>query len=256
MKIATWNVNSLKVRLPHVLAWLSENPIDILCLQELKQDQASFPLEAIQAQGYQAIWLGQKTYNGVAILVKDGHSITDVIENLPSYPDEQKRVLTATIAGLRVICAYFVNGESLESPKYAYKLTWLEHMETHVKTESLAHEKLVLLGDFNIAPDDRDVPNPDDWLDKTLCSAPERAAFFRLIELGLSDSFRLFHQDSKLYTWWDYRMMNFRRNNGLRIDHILISAALKPLALACEIDKVPRKWERPSDHAPVILTLQ
>ncbi|SMF01842.1 exodeoxyribonuclease III [Pseudogulbenkiania subflava] len=255
MRLATWNVNSLKVRLPQVLQWLAETPVDVLCLQELKMDQDAFPLADIEAAGYRAAWLGQKTYNGVAILVRDGHSLDDVVPGIPGYDDEQRRVIAATVGGVRVICAYFVNGEAVDSPKYPYKLAWLAELERYVADELARHPALALLGDYNIAPDDRDVYDPEAWKDKVLCSVPERDAFRRLIGLGLTDSFRLFNQDEKQYSWWDYRAMMFRRNLGLRIDHILISDALKARATECVIDKAPRKWERPSDHTPVVLTL-
>ncbi|MGL6071303.1 exodeoxyribonuclease III [Craterilacuibacter sp.] len=255
MKLATWNVNSLKVRLPQVLQWLEANPVDVLCLQELKLDQDKFPLAEIEAAGYRAAWLGQKTYNGVAILVRAPLALADVVTGIPGYDDVQRRVITATIGGVRVMCGYFVNGESLESAKYPYKLAWLAALEGYVSTEVAAHPDFALLGDYNIAPDDRDVYDPAAWQGKVLCSEPERAAFTRLIALGLSDSFRLFNQDEKQYSWWDYRAMMFRRNLGVRIDHILITDSLKVRAVACEIDKAPRKWERPSDHTPVVLTL-
>ncbi|XLM22418.1 exodeoxyribonuclease III [Chromobacterium piscinae] len=255
MRFATWNVNSLKVRLPQVLQWLADTGVEVLCLQELKMDQDAFPLAEIEAAGYRAVWFGQKTYNGVAILARTPLEMTDVVAGIPGYGDEQRRVITATVAGVRVICAYFVNGEAVDSPKYPYKLEWLSKLEGHVAAELARHPQLLLLGDYNIAPEDRDVYDPEGWHEQVLCSTPEREAFRRLIALGLSDSFRLFNQEDKQYSWWDYRQMMFRRNKGVRIDHILISDALKPSAQACEIDKAPRKWERPSDHTPVVLTL-
>ncbi|MEJ8676479.1 exodeoxyribonuclease III [Chromobacterium amazonense] len=255
MRFATWNVNSLKVRLPQVLQWLADTGVEVLCLQELKMDQDAFPLAEIEAAGYRAVWFGQKTYNGVAILAKAPLEMTDVVAGIPGYGDEQRRVITATVAGVRVICAYFVNGEAVDSPKYPYKLEWLSKLEGHVAAELARHPNLLLLGDYNIAPEDRDVYDPEGWHEQVLCSMPEREAFRRLIALGLSDSFRLFNQEDKQYSWWDYRQMMFRRNKGVRIDHILISDSLKPSAQACEIDKAPRKWERPSDHTPVVLTL-
>ena len=255
MRFATWNVNSLKVRLPQVIEWLADTGVEVLCLQELKMDQDVFPLAEIEAAGYRAVWFGQKTYNGVAILAKAPLEIEDVVSGIPGYGDEQRRVITATIAGVRTICAYFVNGEAVDSPKYPYKLEWLSKLEGHVAAELAAHPQLLLLGDYNIAPEDRDVYDPEGWHEQVLCSTPEREAFRRLIGLGLSDSFRLFNQEEKQYSWWDYRQMMFRRNKGVRIDHILVSDALKPRAASCEIDKAPRKWERPSDHTPVVLTL-
>ncbi|QND83173.1 Exodeoxyribonuclease III [Chromobacterium vaccinii] len=255
MRFATWNVNSLKVRLPQVLQWLADTGVEVLCLQELKMDQDVFPLAEIEAAGYRAAWFGQKTYNGVAILVRAPLEMTDVVAGIPGYGDEQRRVIAATVNGVRVICGYFVNGEAVDSPKYPYKLEWLSKLEGYVATELAKHPNLLLLGDYNIAPEDRDVYDPEGWREQVLCSTPERDAFRRLIALGLSDSFRLFNQEDKQYSWWDYRQMMFRRNKGVRIDHILVSDALKPRAQVCEIDKAPRKWERPSDHTPVVLTL-
>ncbi|MCD5363875.1 exodeoxyribonuclease III [Chromobacterium aquaticum] len=255
MRFATWNVNSLKVRLPQVIQWLSDSPVDVLCLQELKMDQDVFPLAEIEAAGYRAAWFGQKTYNGVAILVRAPLELEDVVLGIPDYGDEQRRVIAATVNGIRVICGYFVNGEAVDSPKYPYKLEWLANLERYVTAELQRHPQLLLLGDYNIAPEDRDVYDPESWHEQVLCSTPEREAFRRLIALGLSDSFRLFNQEEKQYSWWDYRAMMFRRNKGVRIDHILVSDALKPRARECVIDKAPRKWERPSDHTPVVLTL-
>ncbi|KMN81679.1 exodeoxyribonuclease III [Chromobacterium sp. LK11] len=255
MRFATWNVNSLKVRLPQVIQWLSDSPVDVLCLQELKMDQDVFPLAEIEAAGYRAAWFGQKTYNGVAILVRAPLELEDVVRGIPDYGDEQRRVIAATVNGIRVICGYFVNGEAVDSPKYPYKLEWLANLERYVAAELQRHPQLLLLGDYNIAPEDRDVYDPESWHEQVLCSTPERESFRRLIALGLSDSFRLFNQEEKQYSWWDYRAMMFRRNKGVRIDHILVSDALKPRALECVIDKAPRKWERPSDHTPVVLTL-
>jgi len=255
MRFATWNVNSLKVRLPQVIQWLSDSPVDVLCLQELKMDQDVFPLAEIEAAGYRAAWFGQKTYNGVAILVRAPLELEDVVRGIPDYGDEQRRVIAATVNGIRVICGYFVNGEAVDSPKYPYKLEWLANLERYVAAELQRHPQLLLLGDYNIAPEDRDVYDPESWHEQVLCSTPERESFRRLIAQGLSDSFRLFNQEEKQYSWWDYRAMMFRRNKGVRIDHILVSDALKPRALECVIDKAPRKWERPSDHTPVVLTL-
>lgn len=255
MRLATWNVNSLKVRLPQVIQWLTDSSVDVLCLQELKMDQDVFPLEALEAIGYHAAWFGQKTYNGVAILVRAPLTLENVVLGIPGYADEQRRVIAATVAGVRVICAYFVNGESVDSPKYTYKLEWLAQLERYVTQQLQEHEQLALLGDYNIAPEDRDVYDPEGWHEQVLCTTPEREAFQRLIALGLTDSFRLFNQEVKQYSWWDYRAMMFRRNMGVRIDHILITDSLKEKARECVIDKAPRKWERPSDHTPVVLTL-
>lgn len=256
MKLATWNVNSLKVRLPHVLQWLLSNPVDVLCLQELKLEQAAFPAAELAAAGYQAVWFGQKTYNGVAILVRAPLKPEASVCGLPDYPDPQSRVIAADVAGLRVICAYFVNGESLTSDKYRYKLAWLEALHGYVAGQIAQHAgKVALLGDFNIAPADLDVYDPERWKDQVLCSAPERDMFRRLLDLGLCDGFRHCHPDTQEYSWWDYRAAMFRRNCGLRIDHILLGRALEARIAAAEIDRTPRGWERPSDHAPVIVTL-
>lgn len=252
-KIATWNVNSLTVRLPHVLDWLAANQPDVLCLQETKQEDSKFPYAALKEAGYNAVHNGQKTYNGVAIV--SPHPIDNVQFNLPNFEDEQKRIVAATIAGIRVICAYVVNGQALDSDKYQYKLNWLNALHHWVADELNAHEKLAILGDYNIAPDDRDCHDPIAWQGQVLVSEPEREAFKKLLGLGLHDSFRLFNDEAKQFSWWDYRMMAFRRNMGMRIDHILVSEALKPLCQHCVIDKAPRKLERPSDHTPVMLTL-
>ena len=255
MQLATWNVNSLKVRLPQVLQWLADSTVDVLCLQELKMDQDVFPLAEIEAAGYRAAWFGQKTYNGVAILVRAPLQLDDVVLGIPGYDDPQRRMIAATVNGVRMICGYFVNGEAVDSPKYPYKLEWLGKLHDYVADELTRHPLLALLGDYNIAPEDRDVYDPESWHEQVLCSTPEREAFRRLIGLGLADSFRLFNQEDKQYSWWDYRAMMFRRNKGVRIDHILITPALQARAVDCVIDKAPRKWERPSDHTPVVLTL-
>jgi len=252
MKIATWNVNSLKVRLPHLLDWLASEQPDALCLQELKCEDKAFPLAEIEAAGYQAVFNGQKTYNGVAILSK--LAAQNVQRDIPGFADEQKRIIAATIGDVRVISAYVVNGQAVGSEKYAYKLAWLEALTTWLKDEIARHPKLVLAGDYNIAPEDRDV-HPD-WKDEILVSTAERAAFQALLDLGLTDAFRIFEQPEKIFSWWDYRMMAFRRNFGLRIDHLLVSTPLVPLAQRCWVDKAPRKLERPSDHAPVIVELR
>ncbi len=248
MKIATWNVNSLKVRLPHVLDWLAVNQPDALCLQETKTEDANFPAEELLQAGYQAVFSGQKTYNGVAILSKV--EAQDVVMGIPGYNDEQKRVIAATIDGVRVVCVYIPNGQSVDSDKYQYKLSWLAALQAWLREELARYPKLALLGDYNIAPEDRDVYDPQAWQGNVLVSEPERAAFQGLQQLGLRDSFRLFEQPEKTYSWWDYRMMAFRRNMGLRIDHILISQTLE--CTSCTIDKAPRKLERPSDHTPVV----
>ena len=253
MKFATWNVNSLNVRLPHVLDWLNEAKPDVLCLQETKQEDSKFPYQALQDAGYHAVHIGQKTYNGVAIISR--LPITDVQRNIPNFVDEQQRVIAATINGLRVVCAYIPNGQALDSDKYLYKLRWLKALHDWLQTELTQHPKLLLLGDYNIAPEDRDCHDPAAWIGQVLVSEPERAAFQQLLALGLHDSFRLFEQSEKSFSWWDYRMAGFRRNLGMRIDHILVSDALKPHCAEATIDKAPRKLERPSDHTPVVLQL-
>ncbi|AWB32910.1 exodeoxyribonuclease III [Orrella marina] len=254
MKIATWNVNSLKVRLPQVLDWLATQKVDFLCLQELKLDQDRFPLAQIEAAGYKAVWAGQKTYNGVAILsLGEGG---DVVRNIPGFEDPQQRVITATYGvgstAVRVINAYCPNGQSLESDKYQYKLAWYDAFADWLKTEMERHPNVVVLGDYNIAPTDDDVHNPERWKGQVLVSEPERAALTRLIDLGLTDSFRLFDQPPKSFSWWDYRLNGYKRNAGLRIDHILLSEPLAKACRSCVIDKVPRENPQPSDHAPVV----
>lgn len=254
MKLATWNVNSLKVRLPQVLQWLESSLVDVLCLQETKLTDDKFPVAEIEAAGYQVAFTGQKTYNGVAILSR--HPITEVVKNNPLFPDQQQRVISATINDMRIVCAYVPNGQAVGSDKYDYKLRWLEALIQWLEAELQQFPSLAVLGDYNIAPADADVHDPAAWQDQILVSAPERAAFERLCAMPLADAFRLFPQAEKLYSWWDYRQMAFRRNRGLRIDHILLSPALTQRCTGCEIDKLPRKWEQPSDHTPVIATLQ
>lgn len=251
MKIATWNVNSLKVRLPHLLDWLAAEQPDALCLQELKCEDKAFPLAEIEAAGYHAVFNGQKTYNGVAILSRT--PATDVQRDIPGFADEQRRIIAATVDGVRVISAYVVNGQALGSEKFAYKMDWLAALTRWLGEELAQHPQLALAGDFNIAPDARDA-HPD-WKDEIHVSVPEREAFQRLLALGLADAFRCFEQPEKVFSWWDYRMMAFRRNFGLRIDHILLSAPLAARATRCWVDKAPRKLERPSDHAPVVVEL-
>jgi len=256
MKIATWNVNSLKVRLGHVLNWLAENPVDVLCLQETKLTDDKFPVAEIAAAGYQPLFAGQKTYNGVALLVRQGRVAADVTVNIPGFEDEQKRVISATVDGVRIVCAYVPNGQAIDSDKYQYKLRWLAAMRDWIADELSRHPKLALLGDYNIAPEDRDVHDPKAWEGQVLVSVPERAALAALQALGLHDSFRLFEQAEKSFSWWDYRMLGFRRNAGMRIDHILLSDALRAACTACVIDRAPRKLEQPSDHTPVIATIE
>lgn len=253
MKIATWNVNSLKVRLPHLLRWLAENPVDVLCLQETKLTDDKFPVAEINEAGYQVAFSGQKTYNGVAILSK--LPILDVVKNNPRFDDEQQRILGATIGGVRIISAYVPNGQAVDSDKYVYKLAWLASLREWLAEEMRTHASLAILGDYNIAPDDRDVHDPLAWAGQVLCSDKERAALVALTDLGLTDSYRMFEQPEKNFSWWDYRMLGFQKNKGLRIDHILLSETLVKRCTACAIDRAPRKWEQPSDHAPVIATL-
>jgi exodeoxyribonuclease-3 len=254
MKIATWNVNSLRVRLPHVLDWLTTQTPDVLCLQETKQEDAAFPYAELAAAGYHAVHDGQKTYNGVAILARAEPA--DVVRGIPGYDDPQRRVIAASVGGLRVVCAYFPNGQSLESDKYQYKLQWLAALTAWLQQELVRYPELVLLGDYNIAPEDCDVHDPVVWQGQVLCSEAERDAFRGLLALGLTDAFRLFPQAEKSYSWWDYRMMGFRRNLGLRIDHILMTPPVATRCVACSIDRAPRQLERPSDHAPVMAELQ
>ncbi len=250
IKIATWNVNSLRVRLPQVLEWLAAMQPDVLALQETKLPDGDFPVDEIAAAGYRAVFAGQKTYNGVATLAREAGA--DVLRDLPALDDHQRRVLVGTFSGVRVVNVYVPNGESVGSDKYQYKLHWLERLEAYLTAELAAHPRLVVLGDFNIAPEPRDVYDPKEWEGRVLFSEPERAAFGRLLDLGLSDSFRLFDQPERAYSWWDYRMNAFRRNRGLRIDHILVSAALRAACTASRIDITPRRNERPSDHTPVM----
>jgi exodeoxyribonuclease-3 len=253
MKLAAWNVNSLKVRLPQLLDFLSTRKPDVVCLQETKLEDNNFPKAEIEAGGYQVAFSGQKTYNGVAILSKT--PLLDMQAGIPGFEDDQKRVLAATVNDTRIVCVYIPNGQSIDSDKYQYKLKWLNALTGWLQDELTRHSRLALLGDYNIAPEDRDVHDPVAWKDQVLCSEPEREAFRKLLGLGLKDSFRLFEQPEKSFSWWDYRMMGFRRNHGLRIDHILLS---EPLAAQCKeslIDRDMRKLERPSDHAPVIVTL-
>ena len=250
LKIATWNVNSLKVRLPQVLDWLKLNPIDVLAIQETKLSDENFPQADIEQAGYEVVYSGQRTYNGVAILSR--RKITAVVKDIQGFDDPQRRFLAATVDEMRIINLYVPNGESVTSEKYSYKLNWLEKITYCLQQELKTHKKLIVLGDFNIAPENEDVYDPVVWEGSVLFSEPERAAFKNLLKLGLHDSFRLFEQAPKSYSWWDYRNVAFRRGWGLRIDHILISDALVSHCKSCEIDKKPRKNERPSDHAPVI----
>ena len=257
MKIATWNVNSLKVRLPQVLGWLQTNPVEILCLQETKLVDEKFPLAEVEAAGYQALYCGQPTYNGVAILWRSDtgwRAVSPVMGN-PRFPDPQKRLIAATLGELRVISAYVPNGQEVGSDKYDYKLRWLDALTGWIAEELAATPRLVLAGDYNIAPEDRDVHDPVAWAGKVLCSDPERAHFRTLLELGLVDAYRIFEQAPATFSWWDYRQLGFQKNRGLRIDHLLVSTPLVPAVAACTIDRAPRKLPQPSDHAPVVITL-
>lgn len=253
MKLATWNVNSLSVRLPQLLAWLAEHPVDAIVLQETKLTDDKFPHAELEAAGYRAKWFGQRTYNGVALLSRS--EAGDIVRNIPGFDDEQARVIAGTTGGIRVIGAYFPNGQAPDSDKFAYKMRWLDALRDWVRAELAVHPQLVLMGDFNIAPEDRDVYDPVAWAGQIHCTPQEREHFQALVGLGLHDAFRLFEQPPKSWSWWDYRNLAFRKNQGLRIDHILVSEALRPRVSACSIDKAPRKNERPSDHAPVIVEL-
>jgi exodeoxyribonuclease-3 len=250
MKIASWNVNSLKIRLPQLIEWLASRQPDIVCLQETKLEDKNFPREEIAAAGYEVCFSGQKTYNGVALLSR--HPLSDVVCGNPRFPDEQKRLISATVATTtRIVCAYVPNGQAVGSDKYAYKLDWLCALTDWLKEEIAIYPNLAMAGDFNIAPEDRDVYNPAVWTGQILCSDAERAAFQSLLALGLADSFRLFDQPEKTFSWWDYRMLGFQKNNGLRIDHILLSPPMAERCRTAGVDREMRKKERPSDHAPV-----
>ena len=250
MKIATWNVNSLKVRLPQVLDWLAANEPDVLCLQETKLTDENFPADEIRAAGYHVVFSGQKTYNGVAVI--STAEASDVITDVPGLDDPQRRILCVTIGGVRILNLYVVNGQEVGSEKFAHKLHWLEKLSDYIADQLKVHKRFVTVGDFNIAPDDRDVHDPEAWHERILCSTPERQALQRIVELGLCDVFRKFPQQENSFSWWDYRAAAFRRNMGLRIDLILASQALAEHCISCTIDKEPRSLERPSDHAPVI----
>ncbi|MBN3860442.1 MAG: exodeoxyribonuclease III [Neisseriaceae bacterium] len=254
MKIATWNVNSLKVRLPQVLSWLQNNDVDVLVLQELKLASEFFPIEEFENIGYEAVWNGQKTYNGVAIISRlDMHN--SLLDN-PFYEDEQKRIITTTINDIRIINVYCVNGEKIGSPKFDYKKEWFQALSQLVENELKTTHNLILLGDFNIAPTDLDVYDPKAWHEKVLCSSEERSWFKNLLDLGLYDSLRTLDSESALYTWWDYRLNGFKRNLGMRIDHILITKELLENTIDFGIDVNMRGLERPSDHAPVWLKIK
>jgi len=253
MKLATWNVNSLAIRLPHLLAWLESTQPDVVVLQETKLVDEKFPHEPLRAAGWHAEFFGQKTYNGVALLSRT--PATDIVRNIPGHDDEQARVIAGTVGGLRVVGGYFPNGQAPGSDKFAYNLAWLTALHDWLAGELAAHPKLVLMGDFNIAPEDRDVHDPVLWAGQIHCTDEERAQFRALVDLGLHDAFRLFEQPPRLWSWWDYRNLAFRKNQGLRIDHILVSEPLRAGVRGCTIDKAQRKLERPSDHAPVLVDI-
>ncbi|MFP4155522.1 MAG: exodeoxyribonuclease III [Halothiobacillaceae bacterium] len=250
LTVASWNVNSLKVRLPQVLDWLQSSGTDILGLQELKMPTEAVPIDAFRELGLHCVASGQKTYNGVALISRE--QPRDVVTEIPGFEDPQRRVMAATIGNVRVIDLYVVNGEAVGSDKFAYKLQWLDALHGWVASEMIAHEQVIVMGDFNIAPDDRDVHDPQAWAGKVLCSDDERSRLQRLINLGLVDTFRLFEQPEQTFSWWDYRAAGFRRNRGLRIDLVLASKALADRCAQAWIDREPRGWERPSDHAPVV----
>jgi exodeoxyribonuclease-3 len=249
MKIASWNVNSLKVRLPQVLQWLEYAKPDVLALQEIKQVNEDFPLAEIQAAGYSAVCSGQKTYNGVAILSRA--PLEDTATDIDGLDDPQRRILAATVGRVRILNLYVVNGQEVDSEKYHYKLEWLRHISAYIEAELQRHPQMAILGDFNIAPEDGDVHDPEFWREKILCSTREREALKNILTFGFKDTFRLFEQEAASFSWWDYRAAAFRRNLGLRIDLILASHALAERCRAAGIDKQPRSWERPSDHVPV-----
>ena len=252
-RLATWNVNSLRIRLAHLLDWLARMQPDAMCLQETKIEDSAFPAADFKAAGYEAAFSGQKSYNGVAILSRS--AIADVACGIPGFADDLKRVIAGTIAGVRIVSIYAPNGQAPGSEKYAYKLRWFEALAAWARAERERYPSLALAGDFNVAPEDRDVHDPKRWAGQIHVSEPERTAFRALLESGFADAFRLFPQAEKEFSWWDYRLAAFQRGWGLRIDQILVSSALRERCAACSIDKAPRALERPSDHAPVVLDL-
>ena len=257
MKLASWNVNSLKVRLPQLLEWLGRHGPDVVCLQETKVEDDKFPVLEFEAAGYRCAWSGQRTYNGVAILSR--LALSDVTNGMPAFADDQKRLIAASVGAgaeaLRVVCVYVPNGQAVGTEKYEYKLKWLSACRSWLGIEMGRTTQIAVLGDYNVAPEDADVHDPKVWEGQVLCSAPEREAFRSLLALGLKDAFRLFSQGEKSFTWWDYRMNAFRRNLGLRIDHVLLGSELASRCRGCNIDVEPRRAERPSDHAPIIVEL-
>jgi exodeoxyribonuclease III len=250
VKLASWNVNSLNVRLPRLLDWLAANQPDAIGLQETKLEDPRFPTMELAAAGYQSVFSGQRTYNGVAILSR--LPAADVQADMPQFPDDHKRVLTASVNDIRFVCFYVPNGQSIESDKYQYKLRWLAAATAYVRDELARHPRLAVVGDMNIAPEDRDVHDPLLWRGQVLCTDAERAAFRDWLALGMKDAFRLFDQPEKTFSWWDYRQLAFPKNRGLRIDHILLSPDLAASCTSCRIDRQARKGAKPSDHAPVI----
>jgi exodeoxyribonuclease III len=261
IQIATWNVNSLTIRLPQVIDWLAANPVDALCLQELKLTDEKFPVAELAAVGYRNDFFGQKTYNGVALLTRQDtvSSVEAVVKNIPGFADEQSRIiagtLTTSVGAVRLVNGYFVNGQAPGTEKFDYKMRWLTALHAWLQTELAVHPQLVLVGDFNVTTDDKDTYDPEGLRETIHHTSQERTHLAQLMSLGLHDAFRLFEQPEKSYSWWDYRDFAFRRNRGMRIDYTLVSDALKPLVTACVIDKLPRKNERPSDHTPVVVTL-
>jgi exodeoxyribonuclease III len=262
MKLATWNINSLTVRLPHVLSWLASHPVDVLCLQELKLPDEKFPRAAFEAIGYRSVFAGQKTYNGVAIMLRNPvvYNEVEVVRGIPGFDDPQQRLIAVTLkqtqADVRIVCGYFPNGQAPDAPAFAYKLRWIDALCVWLVDEIARYPQLALLGDYNIAPEQDDVHDPVKWAGSNLVSPAERAAFSQLTALGLTDAFRCFTQPPASYTWWDYRARAYQRNAGLRIDHILLTAPLAARCQQCIIDPVPRSWVRPSDHVPVIAMLK
>ena len=250
LKISSWNVNSLNVRLPHVLAWVNVAQPDVLALQETKLTDDRFPVQELEDEGYYSVFSGQKTYNGVAILSRE--KAADPVTDIPGLDDPQRRILSVTVGDVRIINLYVVNGSEVGSEKFEYKLHWLDRVTAWLATEVKNFENVIVLGDFNIVPDDRDVHDPEGWREKILCSTPEREALGKMLDLGLQDTFRLFEQEERTWSWWDYRMNAFRRKMGLRIDLVLASEAMVGRCIASYVDIEPRRQERPSDHAPVI----
>jgi exodeoxyribonuclease-3 len=255
MILAAWNVNSLNVRLPRLLAWLAAHKPDVICLQETKLEDHKFPVVDIAAAGYTAHFAGQKTYNGVAILARNGLPVSDVAAGIPGFADDQKRVIAATVGGVRIVDFYVPNGQSVDSDKYRYKLDWCAAAAAYLRDELSRHANVAVVGDFNVAPEDRDVHDPALWAGQVLCTVPERDAFRAFLSAGLRDSFRLFDQPPATFSWWDYRQLAFPKNHGMRIDHILLSAPLAARCTGSRIDRNERKGEKPSDHAPVFVEL-